>query len=162
MAISALSMSAQAKLTLNVGDAKKTVSPTLYGLMTEEINYSYEGGLYAQLLQPVVLRDHSPDRFSIRCPRNPNLGTFRHGERIHAHRFRHSPALADSPRQSKTEANSPQRRHPLTGLEHHQPRPGASPSARIPFSPVRSMPRAIRPSPSLESTDGKTVYAKPS
>jgi alpha-N-arabinofuranosidase len=27
-----------------------TVSPTLYGLMTEEINYSYEGGLYAELI----------------------------------------------------------------------------------------------------------------
>ena len=26
------------------------VSPTLYGLMTEEINYSYEGGLYAELI----------------------------------------------------------------------------------------------------------------
>lgn len=26
------------------------VSPTLYGLMTEEINYSYEGGLYAELV----------------------------------------------------------------------------------------------------------------
>jgi len=27
------------------------VSPTLYGLMTEEINYSYDGGLYAELVQ---------------------------------------------------------------------------------------------------------------
>jgi alpha-L-arabinofuranosidase len=27
-----------------------TVSPTLYGLMTEEINYSYEGGLYGELI----------------------------------------------------------------------------------------------------------------
>ncbi|HEX3626017.1 MAG TPA: carbohydrate binding domain-containing protein [Verrucomicrobiae bacterium] len=26
------------------------VSPTLYGLMTEEINYSYEGGLYSELI----------------------------------------------------------------------------------------------------------------
>src|SRR5215469_6511784 len=26
------------------------VSPTLYGLMTEEINYSYEGGLYGELI----------------------------------------------------------------------------------------------------------------
>src|SRR5271155_1322168 len=26
------------------------VSPTLYGLMTEEINYSYDGGLYAELV----------------------------------------------------------------------------------------------------------------
>jgi alpha-N-arabinofuranosidase len=27
------------------------VSPTLYGLMTEEINYSYEGGLYGELIR---------------------------------------------------------------------------------------------------------------
>ena len=27
------------------------VSPTLYGLMTEEINYSYDGGLYGELVQ---------------------------------------------------------------------------------------------------------------
>jgi enterochelin esterase-like enzyme/alpha-L-arabinofuranosidase len=35
-------------------DARKvtgTVSPMLYGLMTEEINYSYEGGLYAELIR---------------------------------------------------------------------------------------------------------------
>ena len=30
--------------------AAKTASPLLYGLMTEEINYSYEGGLYAELI----------------------------------------------------------------------------------------------------------------
>jgi alpha-N-arabinofuranosidase len=28
-----------------------SVSPTLYGLMTEEINYSYDGGLYAELVR---------------------------------------------------------------------------------------------------------------
>src|SRR3954465_12759405 len=27
------------------------VSPTLYGLMTEEINHSYDGGLYAEMIQ---------------------------------------------------------------------------------------------------------------
>lgn len=27
------------------------VSPTFYGLMTEEINHSYDGGLYAELIQ---------------------------------------------------------------------------------------------------------------
>src|SRR3954451_19812333 len=27
------------------------VSPLLYGLMTEEINHSYDGGLYAELVQ---------------------------------------------------------------------------------------------------------------
>ena len=47
---------AQTKLTLQLDKAEKTVSPLLYGLMTEEINYSYEGGLYAQLLgNPAVI-----------------------------------------------------------------------------------------------------------
>ena len=35
-------------------DLQKTagkVSPTLYGLMTEEINYSYDGGIYAELVR---------------------------------------------------------------------------------------------------------------
>lgn len=44
-------MTAQTKLTLNIDKATKAVTPTLYGLMTEEINYSYEGGLYAQLIR---------------------------------------------------------------------------------------------------------------
>jgi alpha-N-arabinofuranosidase len=33
------------------------VSPTLHGLMTEEINYSYDGGLYAELIRNRVFRD---------------------------------------------------------------------------------------------------------
>lgn len=32
-------------------------SPTLYGLMTEEINFSYEGGLYSLLLRDAVMRE---------------------------------------------------------------------------------------------------------
>jgi alpha-L-arabinofuranosidase len=32
------------------------VSPTLYGLMTEEINHSYEGGLYAEMVSNRTLR----------------------------------------------------------------------------------------------------------
>lgn len=50
IAVSSFSM-AQTKMILHLDNAKKNVSPTLYGLMTEEINYSYEGGLYAQLLR---------------------------------------------------------------------------------------------------------------
>jgi alpha-N-arabinofuranosidase len=38
-------------LTIHVNHATATVSPTLYGLMTEEINYSYDGGLYAELVR---------------------------------------------------------------------------------------------------------------
>src|SRR5947208_1010479 len=49
---------AQAPVTLKVdlGRAKAPVSPTLYGLMTEEINYSYDGGLYAELVRNRTFR----------------------------------------------------------------------------------------------------------
>ena len=41
-------------------DASKVVakvSPTLYGIMTEEINHSYDGGLYAELVQNRIFKD---------------------------------------------------------------------------------------------------------
>jgi alpha-N-arabinofuranosidase len=43
---------AQGAATLTVDTTKPIakVSPNLYGLMTEEINYSYDGGLYAELV----------------------------------------------------------------------------------------------------------------
>ena len=52
----AQSASAQT-LTLQFDKATRQVSPTLYGMMTEEINYAYEGGLYAQLLRDVAIRE---------------------------------------------------------------------------------------------------------
>jgi alpha-N-arabinofuranosidase len=44
--------------TLKIDAAKPVakVSPTLYGLMTEEINYSYEGGLYGELVRNRTFR----------------------------------------------------------------------------------------------------------
>ena len=39
-----------ATLTIDTTTPKAQVSPSLYGLMTEEINYSYDGGLYAELI----------------------------------------------------------------------------------------------------------------
>jgi alpha-N-arabinofuranosidase len=38
-------------LQIDTGKVTGTVSPMLYGLMTEEINYSYEGGLYGELIR---------------------------------------------------------------------------------------------------------------
>ena len=38
-------------LQINAGKVSGAVSPMLYGLMTEEINYSYEGGIYGELLR---------------------------------------------------------------------------------------------------------------
>ena len=46
-----LSLAAQTpSLTIHVDQPTAEVSPTLYGLMTEEINHSYDGGLYAELV----------------------------------------------------------------------------------------------------------------
>jgi alpha-N-arabinofuranosidase len=43
-------------LTIDVKQPKSAVSPMLYGLMTEEINYSYDGGLYAELIRNRTFR----------------------------------------------------------------------------------------------------------
>jgi alpha-N-arabinofuranosidase len=40
-----------ANLEVNVNRIVSPVSPTLYGLMTEEINHAYDGGLYAEMIQ---------------------------------------------------------------------------------------------------------------
>lgn len=45
-----------ATLKVDLGRPKAPVSPTLYGLMTEEINYSYDGGLYAELVRNRTFR----------------------------------------------------------------------------------------------------------
>jgi alpha-L-arabinofuranosidase len=52
----ALHLAAQApSLTIDVAHPSGQVSPTLYGLMTEEINHSYDGGLYAELVSDRAL-----------------------------------------------------------------------------------------------------------
>jgi alpha-N-arabinofuranosidase len=56
-----------AKLTLNVSNIAKNVSPKLYGLMTEEINHSYDGGLYAELIRNRIFKDNpsTPEAWTI-------------------------------------------------------------------------------------------------
>jgi len=44
-------MAAGPVLTVDAGHPSGKVSPMLYGLMTEEINHSYDGGLYAELIR---------------------------------------------------------------------------------------------------------------
>lgn len=48
----------QMQLTLNLNKLGVKVSPTLYGLMTEEINHSYDGGLYGELIQNRIFKDN--------------------------------------------------------------------------------------------------------
>ncbi|HTS26084.1 MAG TPA: alpha-L-arabinofuranosidase C-terminal domain-containing protein [Bryobacteraceae bacterium] len=43
--------SAPTELRIHADQVTAHVSPLLYGLMTEEINYSYDGGLYAELVR---------------------------------------------------------------------------------------------------------------
>ncbi len=42
-------------LSIQVNHPTAKVSPMLYGLMTEEINFSYDGGLYAELVRDRTL-----------------------------------------------------------------------------------------------------------
>jgi alpha-N-arabinofuranosidase len=45
-----------AQLRVDTTKVLHPVSPMLYGLMTEEINHSYDGGLYAELLSNHTFR----------------------------------------------------------------------------------------------------------
>src|ERR1700748_2155657 len=55
------------KLTLDLTKPGVTVSPMLYGLMTEEINYSYDGGLYGELIRNRIFKNDStkPESWSV-------------------------------------------------------------------------------------------------
>jgi len=54
--VAPLSLFAQTPaLTIQVDKPTARVSPMLYGLMTEEINFSYDGGLYAELVRDRAL-----------------------------------------------------------------------------------------------------------
>ena len=46
------------ELTIDAAKSAGRVSPRLYGLMTEEINYSYDGGLYAELVRNRAFLDN--------------------------------------------------------------------------------------------------------
>lgn len=56
-----------ARLTVHVDQPGVKISPMLYGLMTEEINYSYDGGLYGELIRNRALKDsdQNPARWSL-------------------------------------------------------------------------------------------------
>ncbi len=68
--------SANPTLTIDAGNSVATVSPILYGLMTEEINHSYDGGLYAELVQNRAFLDNpnAPVHWSL-VPGNGSAAT---------------------------------------------------------------------------------------
>ncbi|HEY2381394.1 MAG TPA: hypothetical protein VGK48_09485, partial [Terriglobia bacterium] len=44
------------RLTVNVDQPGARIDPIFYGLMTEEINFSYDGGLYGELIRNRTFR----------------------------------------------------------------------------------------------------------
>ena len=62
-------VSAQSPVTLTVQADRPgpALDPMFYGLMTEEINFSYDGGLYAELIRNRTLKDNAdaPDHWSV-------------------------------------------------------------------------------------------------
>ncbi len=57
----------QPAITLRLDVPGHAVSPKLYGLMTEEINFSYEGGLYGELIRNRSFKNSptAPDNWSL-------------------------------------------------------------------------------------------------
>lgn len=53
----ATSLAAPARLEIDLGHPGHAIPPGFYGLMTEEINYSYDGGLFAELIRDRTFQD---------------------------------------------------------------------------------------------------------
>src|SRR6516165_8576486 len=70
VALLVVSLYAQApqtvRLIVNADQPGAKIDPIFYGLMTEEINFSYDGGLYAELIRNRTFRDDAkkPDHWS--------------------------------------------------------------------------------------------------
>jgi alpha-N-arabinofuranosidase len=64
---SASCLAASPSFTIDASRSAGQVSPRLYGLMTEEINHSYDGGLYAELIRNRAFLDDakSPVNWSV-------------------------------------------------------------------------------------------------
>ena len=60
-------LAASPSFTIDATRSTGKVSPRLYGLMTEEINHSYDGGLYAELIRNRAFLDdtNSPVNWSV-------------------------------------------------------------------------------------------------
>src|SRR5262245_10753562 len=58
-AVAASCVAANPTFTIDATQPVGKVSPRLYGLMTEEINHSYDGGLYAELIRNRAFLDNA-------------------------------------------------------------------------------------------------------
>ena len=58
-ALASVALAQPGQLTVKVDKPGVKISPMFYGLMTEEINHAYDGGLYAELIQNRVFKDNA-------------------------------------------------------------------------------------------------------
>jgi len=77
---------AQTALRIDLSQPGVPVSPTLYGQMTEEINYSYDGGLYAELVRNRVFKDDdkTPVHWSVVHEAGGSAAEYAGGRRQHS------------------------------------------------------------------------------
>ena len=61
-------LSAQNKLTVEVGRPGVAISPTPYGIFFEDINHAADGGLYAELIRNRSFEDAATDENSLAEP----------------------------------------------------------------------------------------------
>jgi alpha-L-arabinofuranosidase len=69
-ALALAGVAAPATLEIDLGHPGHAIPPGFYGLMTEEINYSYDGGLFAELIRNRTFQDPATGASS-RDPRPP-------------------------------------------------------------------------------------------
>ncbi len=96
-----------ATLTIHADQPVSPVSPTLYGLMTEEINYSYDGGLYAEMVRNRTFHSDWSGILYWYLVENGNAAA-KDGPR-QDHRPQRSPALEPAPRRGKGRREEPGR-----------------------------------------------------
>ena len=140
---------AQSTATLSIDASHPTakVSPTLYGIMSEEINHSYDGGLYAELIANRTFQNNrrrSLERWILletAAPQPPSPSTPPPAP------VPRSPTASSSPSPPPTLTPSPASSTRATGASPSiPPPPTPAPFTRAPILP------ASAPSPSASST----------
>ncbi|HMP93522.1 MAG TPA: alpha-N-arabinofuranosidase, partial [Phnomibacter sp.] len=187
MTLPILTMAQPPTLTLKMAQPGPAVSPMFFGLMTEEINHSYDGGLYAELIRNRVFKDHptNPEAWSLVqtdsvngkaaikiMAGNPDNVPF--DERRHALTAALQPCLRLTVEKAAGRvgiANEgfwgiPVKPSTTYRASFYLKGSGSTPPPRRPGGPVPANPPAViddnTPGPitvTIESNDGKTVYA---
>lgn len=146
---------ANSSFTIEAGQPVAKVSPLLYGMMTEEINHCYDGGLYAELIQNRVFQDD---------PQNPVhwSAVQNNGATAKIALDRNRPLSSDLPtslRLDVTEASDSQRAG-ISNDGYWGIPAKADTRYRANFHARASTNFSGPVTVSIESEDGATVYAK--